>query len=86
MVAVRVHLGGAPGPAVPGLCAGGEGLTIGDEGELTLGPRLGGAVHTRHRGGSAAGRGRTRGCAAAWERKNMKVWILIIYSNVKEIE
>ena len=65
MVVVLVHLGGAPGPVVPGLGAGAEALAIDNEGELTRLARLSGAVHTGHRGGGGAGR--SRGCAAAWD-------------------
>ena len=83
MVVVLVHLGGAPGPGVPGAGAGGEGLTIDDEGELTRLARLGGAVHTGHGGGRGAGGG-GGGAAAAWG-ENIRVRITSIEQNVKDI-
>ena len=66
MVVVLVHLGGAPGPAVPGAGAGAEALTIDDEGELTRPALLSGAVHTGHGGGGGGGGTGARG-GAAWD-------------------
>ena len=66
MVIVLIHLGGAPGPAVPGAGAGAEALTIDNEGELTRPALLSGAVHTGHRRGRGAGGTGARGCAACY--------------------
>ena len=70
MVIVLIHLGGAPGSAVPGAGAGAEALTIDNEGELTRPALLSCAVNTGHgRGGGAGGTG-ARGCAA-WDKQGL---------------
>ena len=70
MVIVLIHLGGAPGSAVPGAGAGAEALTIDNEGELTRPALLSGAVNTGHGGGGGAGGARARVCAA-WDKQGL---------------